>query len=285
MCNLDEQKSKGFTAGDLVKDRPLVFFDLETTGTNISFDRIIEYSFIKISQDGKKDIRTGKVNPGMHIPEESTAVHRISDEDVKDAPPFKNIAHDLFMFLEGCDLGGYNIRNFDVPMLIKEFSRTNINFSMEGRRVVDAYFIFCQKEPRSLTGAYKFFCGKEFDQAKAHGAEFDTLATVEVFEAQLNRYGDLPLDMDSLHSFCNPVRPDWIDSTGKFKWSAKEPIVGFGQNYGIPLKKIAVDNPGFLQWMLRADFPDDAKKIATEALRGRFPVKPAANPAAQVTEE
>ncbi|MDD3117834.1 MAG: hypothetical protein PHQ27_01525, partial [Victivallales bacterium] len=147
----------------------------------------------------------------------------------------------------------------------------------EGCRIVDSYVIFCRKEPRSLTAAYKFYCGKELKDA--HSAEADTLATVDVFMGQLERYDDLPGSLDELHELFNQRDPSWIDATGKFRWSGKEPSVGFGKNTGLLLRQVAVENPGFLQWMVRADFPDDAKQIARDALAGKFPRKEIADDA------
>lgn len=223
----------------LAEDRPIVFFDLETTGTNISLDRIVELSVVKIHPDGERETRTRRLNPEMPIPPEATAVHHISDEDVANEPTFRQIAKNFYIFLEGCDLGGYNIVKFDIPVLIKEFQRAGLQFSMEGRRIVDAYTIFCRMEPRNLTAAYKFFCGKKLEGA--HGAAADTMATVEICEAQLAKYG--------------------------------EAVVSFGKYNGTPLRKIAEDFPDFLRWILKADFPEDVRKIASDALIGKFPEK------------
>ncbi len=268
----------------IAEQRPIVFFDLETTGTNISTDRIVELSVIKIHPDGEREERTRRLNPEMPIPPEATAVHHISDADVADAPTFRQIAKNFFIFLEGCDLGGYNIVKFDLPVLIREFQRAGLQFSTEGRRVVDAYTIFCRMEPRNLTAAYKFFCGKKLEGA--HGAAADTLATVEVFAAQLERYGaedyaDLPegiekfpQNMDELNEFCVSQRPDWVDANGRFKWRGDEVIVAFGRHNGTPLKTLATQFPDFLRWLLKADFPEDVKKIASDAMIGVFPKKP-----------
>jgi DNA polymerase-3 subunit epsilon len=254
---------------DLNLDRPLVFFDLETTGTNIQIDRIVEISVIKIQPSGEKEIKTRRINPEMHIPKEASDIHGIRDEDVADEPTFKAISKNFYIFLEGCDLGGYNIVKFDIPMLKNEFNRYGLEFSTEGRRIVDPYIMFCQLFPRTLSGAYKFFCEKEMENA--HSAEADTIATLEIFEAQLEKYPELPRTLESLHEYCDQSDPSWIDSTGKFKWREDGATVGFGKNSGIPLKSIALENPGFLKWMINADFPDDAKEIASNALKGEFP--------------
>jgi len=253
-------------------DKPLVFFDLETTGANAQNDRIVEISIIKISPSGEREVKTRRINPEMHIPREASAIHGITDADVADAPTFRAISKNLYIYLEACDLGGYNITRFDIPVLINEFRRAGLEFSIEGRRIIDPYVIFCQMEPRTLVAAYKLFCGKELEGA--HGAEADALASLEVFSAQLERYSELPRDITGLHSFCNPSNPEWVDASGRFRWQEGEVIVGFGQNSGILLRQIAATNPGFLKWIMRADFPADVKKIASDALKGEFPARP-----------
>ena len=258
---------------DLKLERPLVFFDLETTGVNVARDRIVEISVVKLLPDGTRTTRTRRLNPEMPIPAEAAAVHGIHDADVANEPTFRDVSRNLYLYLEGCDLGGYNILKFDIPLLVNEFKRTGLDFSMEGRRCVDAFSIFCKLFPRTLVGAYKFFCGKELDDA--HSAEADTLATLDVFMQQLAKYPELPRDLDELHEYCDNRDPDALDSTGKFKWSGDKLIINFGKNSGTALKDIAVDNPGFLQWIIKADFPDDAKQIASDALKGQFPEKTA----------
>ena len=268
---------------ELIKDKPMAFFDLETTGTNFQNDRIVEISVIKLFPDGEREVKTRLVNPEMHIPEESSAIHGIRDEDVKDAPTFKNISKNLYIYLEGCDLGGYNIAKFDVPVLVKEFSRSGLNFSLEGRRIVDAYSLFCKMEPRTLKAAYKYFCGKDLENA--HSSQADTLATLDLFEAQVKRYSALPkellpegleafpADLDSLHELCNQRPPDSIDPDGRFRWKEGEAVVGFGRNSGVLLRVIAIENPEFLRWIMKADFSEAVKKIASDALKGFFPEK------------
>ena len=256
-------------------ERPIAFFDLETTGVNLNYDRIVELSVVKLFPDGRRETKTRRLNPEMPIPAGATEVHGISDADVANEPTFKAVARNLMGFLADCDLGGYNIGRFDVPMLINEFRRAGLEFPMEGRRIVDSYIIFCNKEPRTLTAAYSFYCGKQLEGA--HGAEADTIAACEVFFGQLERYQDLPNDLNAIHQLCTQRDPSWIDSTGKFKWSGSVPVVGFGKNVGLPLKQISIENPGFLQWMIKADFPEDAKQIARDALGGRYPERPAAN--------
>ena len=268
---------------ELTDGRPIVFFDLETTGTNIQNDRIVEITVVKVMPDGTREVKTRRLNPEMHIPQEASAVHHITDEDVKDAPTFRQISKNLFIYLEGCDLGGYNIVKFDIPMLIREFSRAGLSFSTEGRRVVDAFVIYSRMEPRNLSAAYRFFCGKTMENA--HSAEADTLATVEIYEGQLKKYanwkpGDFPESveafpqtLDEMNEFCKTAMPDAIDANGRFRWRENEAIVAFGRHSGTPLKTLAVENPEFLRWLLKADFPEDVKKIASDALVGKFPVR------------
>ncbi|MDD5697071.1 MAG: 3'-5' exonuclease [Victivallaceae bacterium] len=249
--------------------RPLIFFDLETTGVSITGDRIVEISVVKLSPDGRKQVTTRRINPQMPIPPEASEIHGIYDRDVENEPAFELIAANLFNYFADCDLAGYNIMKFDIPVLTAEFRRCGLTFSTENRQVVDVYHIFCKKFPRTLTAAYEFFCGKTVENA--HSAEADTLATVEVLEGQLKMYPDLPHDVAGLHDFCDLSDPDAIDSGNRFKWQGDRIIVNFGRNAGTPLRDIAVNNPGFLQWIVKADFPEDVKKIASDALRGIFP--------------
>ncbi|MBO4305317.1 MAG: 3'-5' exonuclease [Lentisphaeria bacterium] len=266
---------------NIIKERPMVFFDLETTGVNIATDRIIEISVVKVFPDGEKEVKTRLINPEMHIPEESTKIHGITDEDVKDAPTFRAISKNFLLYLENCDLGGYNVIKFDIPMLAKEFSRAGLHFDMTGRRVADAYNIFCRMEPRNLSAAYRFYCGKKMQDA--HSAEADTLATVAVFEAQMERYSkadsadfpeeiqEFPKDLDGVHAFCSQFSADNIDPEGRFKWRNGEAVICFGRNTGLPIRKVAVENPDFFRWILKADFSKEVKDIAANALRGVFP--------------
>ena len=267
----------------LIKERPLVFFDLEATGVNILNDRIVEISVVKIFPDGRREVKTRRINPEMHIPEEASAIHGIYDKDVVNEPTFRAISKNFFIYLEDCDLGGYNITKFDIPMLTREFSRAGLTFTTANRRIIDAYNIFCRMEPRNLSAAYKFFCGK--DMKDAHSAEADTLATVEIFEGEIKRYSQMaredypediekwPETLDEFHTFCNQRMIDSIDPDGRFKWKNGEAVVAFGKNAGTSLRRIAIDNPDFLRWILRSDFSVEVKNIASDALKGIFPEK------------
>lgn len=257
---------------EMTLEKPVVFFDLETTGTNIQNDRIVEISVVKIFPTGERESRTRRINPEMHIPEESSKIHGITDEDVVNEPTFKAVSKNFYIFLEGCDLAGYNVVKFDIPVLAREFSRAGLKFTMDGRKVIDPYVIFCKLMPRTLTAAYKYFCGKDLENA--HSAEADVNATIDILEAQLKNYPEIPKDAAGINDYCGASEEmSWIDSTGRFKWKDSEAAVGFGKNTGTTLKTIASENPGFLRWMINADFPEDAKKIAADALKGEFPEK------------
>ena len=254
---------------ELQLNRPLVIFDLESTGVTPNRDRIVELAVLKIFPDGSRQSAVRRVNPEMPIPPSATAIHGISDADVADCPTFGVIAANLARYLEGCDLGGYNIVNFDIPMLQAEFQRAGVPFSMDGRKVVDVYQIFCKLFPRTLTAAYKFFCGGELEDA--HSADADTAATWEVLLGQLARHPELPRGLEELAAFSDMTDPDALDRTRRFKWRDGEVVVNFGKNSGRTLKDIAENDPGFLRWIIRSDFPEDVKTIAVNALSGRFP--------------
>lgn len=254
--------------------RPLVFFDLETTGTRPEFDRIVEIAIIKHYPDGRDETTVRKLNPQMHIPEEASAVHGITDADVAECPTFGDIAGNLFKYLADCDLAGYNIIKFDVPLLVNEFRKCGIDFDLKDRKLVDVFNIFCKLYPRNLSSAYEFFCGKKLEDA--HSASADTTATLEVLAGQLARHSELPRELAALAEFSDNRRPDSIDAAGRFRWSGSDAVVNFGKNYGRKLSDISENDPGFLRWIIRSDFPEDVKKIASDALVGKFPVKPSA---------
>ena len=241
---------------------PIAFFDLETTGINIAKDKIVEISVLKIHPNGKEEQRTIRVNPGMHIPEEATAIHGIRDEDVKDCPVSKNIAKELARFIEGCDLGGYNSNRFDIPLLAEEFLRAEVDFDMRKRRFVDVQTIFHKMEQRTLSAAYRFYCNKNLEDA--HTAAADTMATYEVLQAQLDRYGDaLQNDVDFLSKFS--AQNNTADFAGFIVYNADGvEVFNFGKNKGIPVERVLKEQPGYYAWMLNAEFPLYTKKILTE---------------------
>jgi len=249
--------------------RPLAILDLETTGTAPSLDRIVEIAILKIYPDGRKTKYHERVNPGVRIPPEATKVHGIGDKHVKECRPFKNLAAKIDRFLEGCDLAGYNLIRFDLPLLQFEFARAEVEFSLDGRRVVDACHIFHRKEPRDLAAALKFFCDEEHYQA--HSALHDVRACWKVLAAQLGRYTDLPLDLQGLHNFCNERDERFVDADRKFEWRHDEATFTFGKYRGRSLKEVAKEEPGFLEWMLAKDFGPETKAIVQRALEGKFP--------------
>ena len=241
---------------------PIVFFDLETTGINISRDRIVELSFLKIHPNGEEEIKSKRVNPEMPIPAESTAIHGITDEDVKDCPTFKQIAKSLAAQIEGCDLAGFNSNRFDVPMLAEEFLRAGIDFDMTKRKFIDVQIIYHKKEPRTLAAAYKFYCDKEL--IDAHSAEVDTIATYEILKSQLERYPELVNDIDELSkefgSFNNNV-----DFAGRIVLNDKGvEVFNFGKHRGKPVADVLKREPSYYSWMMDGDFPLNTKQVITK---------------------
>lgn len=250
-------------------DRPIAFFDLETTGLHVGRDRIVEICVAKVHPDGHREVRTRRVHPGMAIPPGATAIHGIGDADVADCPRFEQIAKGLHAFLHGCDLGGFNVSRFDVPLLSAEFGRAGLTFPDPAARIVDAYAIFASRERRDLAAAVQFYCGRALEGA--HSAETDVLATIDVLQGQLARYPDLPDDVARLAEACRDSAANAIDRDGKFVWQDGEAVFAFGPHRGLSVRAVAASDRGFLSWMLRATFADDAKAIAKEALCGRFP--------------
>ena len=250
-------------------DRPLVVFDLETTGTDPATDRIVEISGLRIAPDGTRQVKTRRLDPERPIPAGATAVHGITDDDVRGAPTFRQIARSLLEWLDGADLAGFNILRFDVPLLEREFRDCGLDLALAGRRVLDAMAVFHRKEPRDLTAAVRFYLARE--HAAAHSAEADVEAAAEVLDAQLARYPDLPRGAAELHAWMRGGRPDGVDSRGKFVWRDGEAVFAFGKHQGAPLRQVAAEARDYLEWILGTDFPEDAKGIVAAALRGRFP--------------
>lgn len=245
----------------------IVFFDLETTGVNISKDRIVEISVLKVHPNGKEEQRTIRVNPEMPIPKEASEVHGIYDEDVKECPTFKEIAKELARFMEGCDLGGYNSNRFDVPLLAEEFLRVGVDFDMRKRKFVDVQTIFHKMEQRTLSAAYRFYCNKCLEDA--HSAAADTTATYEVLKAQLERYGDkLENNIEFLSKFS--TQNNTVDFAGFIVYNEKgEEVFNFGKNKGVPVEKVLKEQPGYFSWIINSEFPLYTKKVLTEIkLRG-----------------
>lgn len=252
-------------------DRPIAFFDIEATGLSPRADRIVELCIIKITPDKTQTVHTYRINPERPIPAETTEIHGISDADVSECPAFSALAQEISDLLEGCDLGGYNISRFDIPMLTEEFTRAGIRFETESRRILDAQRIFHRKEPRDLSAALKFYCNEE--HIDAHGAEADVIATIKVFDGQIERYDDLPRDMNALDDFCNQRNPNWVDNTGKFRWLNGQVALNFGKKKDELLRDLINNDKGFINWMLRSDFPADTREIIEKAQKGIWPQK------------
>ena len=241
--------------------RPIIFFDLETTGTDTSRDRIVEISMVKIAPDGEKTIKTRRINPQMPIPAQATEIHHISDEDVKDCPTFKQIAKSLKEFMEGSDFGGFNSNRFDLPLLVEEFLRAEVDVDFRRRRYIDVQNIFHKKEERTLVAAYRFYCNKDLDAA--HSAEADTLATYEVLLSQLERYDDLKNDVEFLAEYSS--RGAAADFAGRIAYNDKEQeIFTFGKYKGQVVSEVFNTDPSYYDWMMKGDFPQYTKKIITE---------------------
>ncbi len=246
---------------------PLIFFDLETTGTNIAKDRIVEISMIKLPLKGEKIVKTRRINPEMHIPEEATAVHHISDEDVKNEPTFREIAKSLAAFMEGCDIAGFNSNKFDVPMLAEEFIRAGVDVDFSSRKFIDVQTIFHKMEQRTLSAAYRFYCDKDLEQA--HSAAADTMATYEVLKAQLDRYSDvLENDVDFLSKFSTQNRN--VDFAGRIVYNDKgEEVFNFGKHKGVSVEEVFRKEPTYYSWIMNGDFPEYTKRVITKIkLRG-----------------
>lgn len=259
--------------------RPLAVLDLETTGTNVGSDRIVEICILKVFPDVKKEIKTYRINPGIPIPPVVTAIHGISDEDVRDAPGFADLATELSQMLNGCDLSGYNALKFDIPLLAEEFLRAGVDFDLKGRRIVDVQNIFHKMEPRNLRAAYKFYCNK--DLVGAHGAEADTVATFEILDAQVKRYENAPYtdfngnvsypdlndigilhDFSIYHHFCDLAGHLIYDDEGRETFN-------FGKYKGKTVEEVFNREPSYYDWMMNAKFPQYTKKVITAIkLRG-----------------
>lgn len=247
---------------------PLIFFDLETTGIDVANDRIVEISYLKIYPNGDEESRTMKINPTIPIPAKVTAIHGITDEDVKDAPKFSEIAKQLTKVFEGCDFAGYNSNKFDIPLLAEEFLRVDADIDLKKRKFIDIQVIFHKKEQRTLSAAYKFYCDK--DLVDAHSAEADTMATYEVLKAQLDRYNDLPNDVDELAKFSSHNRN--VDFVGRIVYDEDDrELFNFGKYKGQRVVDVLKKDPGYYSWMMNGQFPLHTKNVLTAIkLRGAF---------------
>ncbi len=241
--------------------RPIAFIDLETTGVNLSKDRIVELAIVKIMPDGSRVTKRKLINPQMPIPQASSDIHGITDEMVKDAPTFKNVSNEVKQFLENCDLGGYNSNRFDIPILMEEFLRAEIDLDLSTRRMVDVQHIFYSMQPRTLSAAYEFFCNKELEDA--HSAEVDINATIEVFEAQLAKYEKLGTTIDSILGCIGEEKI--VDYARRFSFNEKgEEVFNFGKFKGMTTTEVFKKEPQYYDWMMKGDFPMHTKKKVTE---------------------
>jgi len=256
---------------NLQMTRPLVFFDLETTGLDVRQDRIIQFAFVRINTDRSREEWAELVNPGIPIPVEASRVHQITDEMVKDKPTFDYFAPKIKEFLTGCDLAGFNVARFDVPFLQAEMERCGCPLDLDQIRIIDAQVIYHRKEPRDLSAAYRFYCHSEL--AGAHDALVDVRATVEILDAQLKKYSDVPKDPQTLHSYCNATSDRWVTQDRKFYWRNGEAVISFGKHRGKSLKWLQENEPDYLEWMKDSDFSDETKSLIEDAIKGIFPRK------------
>ena len=246
--------------------KPLIFFDLETTGLNLMTDRIVEIAYLKVYPNGNEESRKMRINPGMPIPSESTAIHHIADEDVCDCPMFKQVAQSIANDFKGCDIAGYNSNSFDVPFLAEEFLRAEVDFDFANSRFIDVQVVFHKMEKRTLEAAYRFYCNAEL--ANAHSANADTRATYEVLMAQLDRYPELQNDVEFLSKFTKFNNN--VDYAGRIVLNDKGiEIFNFGKHKGRSVEEIFRAEPSYYSWMMNGDFPLYTKKILT-AIRLRM---------------
>lgn len=242
--------------------RPIIFFDLETTGLDIAKDRIVELCYIRVEPNGNEEARSMRINPEMHIPEVASSVHGITDDDVKDCPTFADVAPQLAATFEGCDLAGFNSNRFDLPLLAEEFMKAGVNIDLSHVQAIDVQNIYHKLEKRTLAAAYKFYCGRDLENA--HSALVDTQATYEVLQAQLDHYpNDLQNDVDFLAEFSRMNRN--IDFAGRFVYdeSGKE-LINFGKYKGKAIKDVLSRDPGYYSWIMQGDFTLNTKQVLTK---------------------
>ncbi|MBK8805816.1 MAG: 3'-5' exonuclease [Bacteroidales bacterium] len=240
--------------------KPLAIFDLETTGINITSDRIVEISILKLFPGGKEEQRTYKVNPQMPIPAQASAIHGIYDKDVANEPTFAELSKELAPYLKDCDFAGYNSNKFDVPLLAEEFARVGVQFDWSKAKFVDVQVLFHKKEPRTLSAAYKFYCDKDLENA--HSAAADTFATLEVLKAQLDRYTDVEPNVQFLSTFT--AQSNKVDFAGRIILDEnKIEIFNFGKHKGKTVESVFKAEPGYYSWMMNGDFPANTKQVIT----------------------
>jgi len=245
---------------ELNLQRPVAFFDLETTGINIAADRIIEISILKIYPDGNKESKTLRINPTIPISKSAIKVHGITDAEVANEPTFAEVAKSLAQYMNDCDLAGYNLNKFDIPLLMEEFLRADVEFDLRKRKIIDVQVIFHKMEQRTLSAAFKFYCGKELENA--HSAKADTDATYEVLKAQLDKYRKLENDMAFLSDFSSTSRN--VDFAGRIVFNDKdEEVFNFGKHKGKKVEDVLKNEPSYYSWMMNGDFPLYTKKVLT----------------------
>jgi DNA polymerase-3 subunit epsilon len=245
--------------------KPIVFFDLEATGLDVYNDRIVQIGIIKFNTDETKEEYKWLINPKVPISKEATEVHGITDEMVQDKPTFGDIAQELIKIFHNSDLGGYNVKNYDIPMLQNEFSRIGLQFDLENVSIVDAMAIYMRKESRKLQDAYKKYVGKELENA--HDAMADIQASIEVLEGQIKFYDDLPSTVEELSEYCFPADPNAYDTEGKLVYKDGELAINFGKNKGRTLKELSTNDQGYLRWILNGSFPEKVKDAVRAVLR------------------
>lgn len=252
---------------ELKLKRPIVFFDLETTGLNVGQDRIVEISMHRVQVDGEEDTKTMRINPEIPISPEATSIHGISNADIEHERTFKQVASEIIGFIGSSDLGGFNLLKFDVPMLVEECLRVEQDFDLKNRRIVDVQRIFHKMEQRNLIAAYKFYCDK--DLTDAHSAEADNIATYEVYKAQIEKYDEIENDTDFVHEFTGSPSDRMVDIAGRFvKNEEGVPVFNFGKHKGKPVEEVLSRDPGYYGWMMNGDFPLYTKKKLTEIRLG-----------------
>ena len=246
-------------------ERPLAIFDLETTGTNVTKDRIVEISILKVDTEGNETSYTKRVNPEMDIPAETSAIHGIFQADIENEKSFKEIASEVAEFIGDADLAGFNSNKFDIPVLMEEFLRADFNFEMSNRRFVDVQNIFHKMEQRTLVAAYKFYCDK--DLTNAHSAEADVIATYEVLKAQVDRYQDLENNIEFLSTFSRQGNNEVVDFAGRIAKNKEGQIIyNFGKHKNKTIEYVANNEPGYYGWFLNSDFPLYTKRVLKEEM-------------------
>ena len=242
--------------------RPIAVIDLETTGTNLATDRIVEIAIVKVMADGTRQVKRKLINPQMPIPKGASDVHGITDQMVKDAPTFREVANEIRQFIDSADIGGYNSNRFDIPLLVEEFLRAGISFSVEGRKLIDVQRVFHLMEQRTLSAAYKFYCNKILEGA--HGAEADALATFEILCAQVERYPEIGSTLEAICKFCG--EEDFVDFARRFIRVDCKEIFNFGKHKGKPVEEVLRIEPSYYDWMMKGDFPLHTKQKLSEIM-------------------